>query len=252
MSLDPASSSGTVDPPANNGLGVNPRSQEIRDRETPESEPESNNSDKDRMQNRDTSTGIPSRSNREHVGATIEFQDNASINREINRLNQQASDLALQQQKLIEARTRYLSAQKRLLEATKVAKTAYMPSDRGIIREDQLDLLPESIPTETRRRSDESPPRRKVFKPQLLEEYPPKGGYTGHKNWVKTADYIFELAGPNFPDNKTKIKYAVQSLKGIAKIRWFQYAKEHGIDMTWTEFCDFLINLSSDKESRSL
>ena len=107
-----------------------------------------------------------------------------------------------------------------------------MPPDRGIIGEDQLDLLPESVPTETRRKSDESPPRRKVFKPQLLEEYPPKGGYTGHENWVKTADYIFELAGPNFPDDKTKIKYAVQSLKGIAKTRWFQHAKEYGIDMT--------------------
>ena len=95
MSLDPASSSGTVDPPAGSGLDINPRSQEIRDRETPESESEGNDSDKDRMQNRDISTGTPSRSNREYVGATIEFQDNTSINGEINRLNQQASDLAL-------------------------------------------------------------------------------------------------------------------------------------------------------------
>ena len=71
-----------------------------------------------------------------------------------------------------------------------------------------IDIGNLQVPTEHRRDADAAPMAPKGFKPHLLEEYPPKEGYTAHKNWLKQADYTFELAYASFPTDREKIMWA--------------------------------------------
>ena len=88
--------------------------------------------------------------------------------------------------------------------------------------------------------------------PSAPPTYDVKQTYQGHANWVAKCESIFKLSPNSFQTDEEKILWCAQGLKDKYMTSWYQTGSLSGNVNTWNEFTEYLLNLTSDPESRSL
>jgi len=91
-----------------------------------------------------------------------------------------------------------------------------------------------------------------TINPEKLAEYWGRS-LREHSDWTQSAENAFELAPATFPDDRTKVLFAAQFLRGDPRQSWFTHTKSTGnASSTWPLFVEFLLDLIEDPANRTL
>ena len=93
---------------------------------------------------------------------------------------------------------------------------------------------------------------RKTLRPEKLPLYYGKN-VREYRDFIRNASTAFRLVPADFPDDKTKILFAMMSLAGEPKSLWYDHEETLDLDDTsWEYFTQFLLNLCGDPANRQL
>ena len=108
-------------------------------------------------------------------------------------------------------------------------------------------------PRRRKRDDPESPePHLPKLRSQKLKEYFGKT-VREHREWTRDAQTAFRQAEAYFPNEGSKILFAMGSLRGDPKEMWYNYEETHPVHtLTWDDFKTFLLNRIEDPVNRSL
>lgn len=116
-----------------------------------------------------------------------------------------------------------------------------------------ITIHPDSDLTRKRNASSEHPAAlARYIRPEPLSEYWGKS-IREHQEWAAEADNKFILSAAFFPDEQSKIRFAMTSLRGDPKTAWFQHQVNLDYDtFTWRQFTDYLLDRIQDSANREL
>ena len=105
-----------------------------------------------------------------------------------------------------------------------------------------------------RQRDDPESPKPHIpkLRPQKLKEYFGKT-VREHREWTRDAQTAFRQAEAYFPNEGSKILFAMGFLRGDPKEMWHNYEETHPVHtLTWDDFKTFLLNRIENPVNRGL